>query len=64
MAVRQVIEGVHVLRMGMANTFLTKSADGLKPIDAGYPSKDPAIFGASRRLARTLPSSSANSRSR
>src|ERR1700732_432891 len=50
MAVKRVIEGVHVVPMGMANAFLIEGDDGLTLIDAGYPNKESAVFGAIRRL--------------
>ena len=48
MAVKRVIEGVHVVPMGMANAFLVEGDDGLILIDAGYPGKEEAGFGAIR----------------
>ena len=38
-AVKRVIEGVHVVPMGMANAFLIETDDGLTLIDAGFPGK-------------------------
>jgi hypothetical protein len=46
MAVKCVIKGVHVVPMGKANAFLIKGDDGLTLIDAGYPGKEAAVFGA------------------
>jgi glyoxylase-like metal-dependent hydrolase (beta-lactamase superfamily II) len=53
MAVKRVIEGVHVVSLGMANAFLIKGDDGLALIDAGYPRKEAAVFGAIRGLGRS-----------
>ena len=75
MAVKRVVEGVHVVPMGMANAFsivagialrgghvvpmgmanayLIEGDDGLTLIDAGYPGKEAAVFGAIRGLGRT-----------
>jgi glyoxylase-like metal-dependent hydrolase (beta-lactamase superfamily II) len=53
MAVKRVIEGVHVVPMGMANAFLVEGDDGLILIDAGYPGKEEAVFGAIRWLGRS-----------
>src|SRR5258708_13325380 len=53
MAVKRVIKGVHVVPMGKANAFLIGGADGLTLIDAGYPGKEAAVFGAIRSLARS-----------
>jgi glyoxylase-like metal-dependent hydrolase (beta-lactamase superfamily II) len=53
MAVKRVIEGVHVVPMGMANALLIEGDDGLTLIDAGYPSKEAAVFGAIRGLGRS-----------
>jgi glyoxylase-like metal-dependent hydrolase (beta-lactamase superfamily II) len=53
MAVKRVIKGVHVVPMGFANAFLIESDDGLTLIDAGFPSKEAAVFGAVRGLGRT-----------
>ena len=53
MAVKRVIEGVHVVPMGMANAFLIEGDDGLTLIDAGYPGKEAAVFGAIRELGRS-----------
>jgi glyoxylase-like metal-dependent hydrolase (beta-lactamase superfamily II) len=53
MALKRVINGVHLVRMGMANTFLVESDDGLILIDAGFPGKEAAVFGAIRGLGRS-----------
>jgi Metallo-beta-lactamase superfamily len=53
MAVKRVIKGVHVVPMGMANAFLIEGDDGLTLIDAGYPGKEAAVFGAIRGLGRS-----------
>ena len=52
MAVKRVIEGVHLVTMGMANAYLVEGDDGLTLIDAGYPRKEAAVFGAIRGLGR------------
>jgi glyoxylase-like metal-dependent hydrolase (beta-lactamase superfamily II) len=53
MAVKRVIDGVHVVPMGLANAFLIEGDDGLTLIDAGYPGKEAAVFGAIRGLGRS-----------
>jgi glyoxylase-like metal-dependent hydrolase (beta-lactamase superfamily II) len=53
MAVKRVIKGVHIVPMGFANAFLIEGADGLTLIDAGYPAKEAAVFGAIRGLGRS-----------
>ena len=53
MAVKRMIENVHVVPMGMANAFLIEGDDGLTLIDAGYPGKEAAVFGAIRGLGRS-----------
>ncbi len=53
MAVKRVIKGVHVVPMGFANAFLIEGDDGLTLIDAGYPGKEAAVFGAIRELGRS-----------
>jgi glyoxylase-like metal-dependent hydrolase (beta-lactamase superfamily II) len=53
MAVKRVIDGVHIVPMGMANAFLIEGDDGLTLIDAGFPDKEAAVFGAIRRLGRS-----------
>ena len=45
-----MIEGVHVVPMEMANAYLIEGDDGLTLIDAGYPDKEAAVFGAIRGL--------------
>jgi hypothetical protein len=50
MFVKRVIEGVHVVPMGIANAFLIEGDDGLTLIDAGYPGKEAAVFEAIRGL--------------
>ena len=40
MGVKRVINGVHVVPMGMANAFLIEGQDGLTLIDAGFPGKE------------------------
>ncbi len=53
MAVKRVIHGFLVVPMGMANAFLIEGDDGLTLIDAGYPAKEAAVFGAIRGLGRS-----------
>ena len=53
MAVKRVIEGVHIVPMGMANAFLIEGDDGLTLIDAGFPGKEAAVLGAIRGLGRS-----------
>jgi glyoxylase-like metal-dependent hydrolase (beta-lactamase superfamily II) len=53
MAVKSVIKGVHIVAMGMANAFPIEGDDGLTLIDAGYPDKEAAVFGAIRGLGRS-----------
>jgi glyoxylase-like metal-dependent hydrolase (beta-lactamase superfamily II) len=53
MAVRRVIKGVHVVAMGFANAFLIEGDDGLTLIDAGYPRREEAVFGAIRKIGRS-----------
>ncbi len=53
MAVKRVIEAVHVVPMGMANAFLIEGDDGLVLIDAGFPGKQAAVFEAIRGLGRS-----------
>src|ERR1700688_1914382 len=50
MAAKRVVEGVHVVPMGMANAFLIEGDDGLTLIDAGFPGKEAAAFRAIRGL--------------
>lgn len=53
MAVKRVIKGVYIVPMGFANAFLIESDDGLTLIDAGFPRKEAAVFGAIRGLGRS-----------
>jgi glyoxylase-like metal-dependent hydrolase (beta-lactamase superfamily II) len=53
MSAKLVINGVYVVPMGMANAFLIESQDGLTLIDAGFPGKEAAVFGAIRGLGRS-----------
>jgi glyoxylase-like metal-dependent hydrolase (beta-lactamase superfamily II) len=53
MAVKRVIKDVHIVPMGMANAFLIEGNDGLTLIDAGFPGKEAAVFGAIRGLGRS-----------
>ena len=54
MPVKRVIKGVYLVPMGMANAYLVESDDGLTLIDAGYPGKQAAVFGAIRGLGRSV----------
>src|SRR6516165_9620583 len=53
MAMKGVIEGVHLIAMGTANAYLIEWQDGLTLIDAGFPDKEGAVFGALRELGRS-----------
>src|SRR5258707_12336667 len=53
MAVKSVIKGVHVVTMGISNSYLIEGDDGLTLIDAGYPRKEAAVFEAIRELGRS-----------
>jgi glyoxylase-like metal-dependent hydrolase (beta-lactamase superfamily II) len=53
MAAKPVIKGVYLVAMGFANAFLIDADDGLTLIDAGYPRKEAAVFGAIRGLGRS-----------
>jgi glyoxylase-like metal-dependent hydrolase (beta-lactamase superfamily II) len=53
MTVKRVIKDVLVVPMGFANAFLIEGDDGLTLIDAGYPGKEAAVFGAIRQLGRS-----------
>jgi glyoxylase-like metal-dependent hydrolase (beta-lactamase superfamily II) len=53
MSAKRLIKGVHVVPMGNANAFLVEGDDGLTLIDAGYPGKEAAAFGAIRGLGRS-----------
>jgi glyoxylase-like metal-dependent hydrolase (beta-lactamase superfamily II) len=50
---KRVIKGVHIIAMGMANAFLIEGDEGLTLIDAGYPRKEAAVFGAIRGIGRS-----------
>ncbi|HEY2535146.1 MAG TPA: MBL fold metallo-hydrolase [Xanthobacteraceae bacterium] len=54
MAVKRVIDGVHVVPMGMANAFLIDDDGELTLIDAGFPDKETAVFAAIRGLGGSL----------
>jgi hypothetical protein len=58
MAVKRVIDAVHMVPMGLANAFLIEGDDGLTLIDAGYPAHEAAVFGRSPGLAVRETSSS------
>jgi len=53
MAAKRVIEGVHLVAMGKANAYLIEGQDGLTLVDAGFPNKEAAVFGALRELGRS-----------
>src|ERR1700746_715665 len=53
MGAKRVIYGVHVIPMGMANAFLIEGDDGLTLIDAGFPAKEAAVFGAIDGIGRS-----------
>jgi glyoxylase-like metal-dependent hydrolase (beta-lactamase superfamily II) len=53
MGAKRVINGVHVVPMGMANAFLIEGDDGLTLIDAGFPAKEAAVFGAIDGIGRS-----------
>ena len=53
MGVARVIDGVHIVPMGMANAYLIEGDDGLTLIDAGFPNKEEAVFDAIRGLGRS-----------
>ena len=53
MGAKRVINGVHVVPMGMANAYLIEGDDGLTLIDAGFPGKEAAVFQAIRGLGRS-----------
>jgi glyoxylase-like metal-dependent hydrolase (beta-lactamase superfamily II) len=40
--------------MGFANAFLIEGEDGLTLIDAGYPRREAAVFGAIREMGRSI----------
>ena len=54
MAVKRVIDGVHLVPLGRANTFLIEGEDGLTLIDAGFPDKEAVVFDAIRGLGQNL----------
>jgi glyoxylase-like metal-dependent hydrolase (beta-lactamase superfamily II) len=54
MAVKSVIKGVHIVPMGTSNAFLIEGDGGFTLIDAGFPDKEAAVFGAIRKLGRSL----------
>ena len=53
MGAKRMINGVHVVPMGMANAFLIEGDDGLTLIDAGFPDREAAVFQAIRALGRS-----------
>jgi glyoxylase-like metal-dependent hydrolase (beta-lactamase superfamily II) len=54
MAVKSVIEGVHLVPMGTSNAYLIEGDEGLTLIDAGFPDREAAVFAAIRGLGRSL----------
>src|SRR5215469_16853172 len=54
MAVKSVIKGVHVVPMGTSNAYLIEDDEELTLIDAGFPGREAAVFGAIRQLGRSL----------
>jgi glyoxylase-like metal-dependent hydrolase (beta-lactamase superfamily II) len=54
MAVQSVIKDVHLVPPGTSNAFLIEGHDGFTLIDAGFPDKEAAVFGAIRKLGRSL----------
>jgi len=54
MTAKRVIQGVHIVPMGMANAFLIEGEEGLTLIDAGFPNKEAAVFEAIRGLGHSL----------
>ena len=53
MGAKRVINGVHIVPMGLANAFLIEGDDGLALIDAGFPAKEAAVFGAIDGIGRS-----------
>jgi glyoxylase-like metal-dependent hydrolase (beta-lactamase superfamily II) len=53
MTAKHVIKGVQVVPMGFSNAFLLGTDDGLTLIDAGFPGKQAALFGAIHGLGRS-----------
>ena len=53
MGMEPVINGVHIVPMGMANAYLIEDEDRLTLIDAGFPKKEVAVFEAVRGLGRS-----------
>ena len=53
MAMKRVIEGVHLVEMGRANVYLIEHEDELTLVDAGFPGKEAALFSAIRGLGRS-----------
>ena len=53
MGVARVIDGVHIVPMGMANAYLIEGDDGLTLIDGGFPNKEEAVFEGIRGLGRS-----------
>src|ERR1700727_248866 len=54
MTMTRVVEGVHAVALGNANTYLIEGEDGLTLIDAGFPNKEAAVFAAIRELGHSL----------
>jgi len=53
MPLKQVINSVHMISMGMANAFLIEGDDGLALIDAEFARKEVTVFEAIRTLGRS-----------
>jgi glyoxylase-like metal-dependent hydrolase (beta-lactamase superfamily II) len=53
MALKRVIEGVHLVAMGTANAYLIEWQDGLTLIDAGFPDKEVAVLKTLSELGRS-----------
>lgn len=53
MITKRVVEGVHLVAMGNANSYLIEGQDGLTLIDAGFPNKEAVVFDALRELGRS-----------
>lgn len=52
MAIKTIMDGLHVVPVGAVNVFLLDGPDGLTLIDAGFPNSADAILGAVRTLGR------------
>src|SRR5215467_16083938 len=47
------MKGVHIVPMGFAHAVVIEGDNGLTLIDAGFPGKESAVFGAIRSLSRS-----------